>query len=298
MSGRGRSGVVPVEGAGLRWRRLGHGARTVVAAHQGPGGPPRPLWLRMLAEVPGLNVLSLELRGTDGSPRAHEDLGDRWYERWAMDVARVAEVLGETGYVYAGASHGAVVGWHLALGRPPGLRALVSVVGAPHGRDAGPGRSSGWEQRRAAVHDRRLAEEIFASMRSPTSDPLRLRRRAQARERYLKSLDALDPETLPRAGVALPHLRTDAEVAGELRRVDVPVLVAGGMQDRLCRPEDNLRAASAVPGARLVLFQDHGHSTLLDEEPEPLIDQIRLFLSPTDAKSNDRPDHEESSPCP
>jgi pimeloyl-ACP methyl ester carboxylesterase len=69
------------------------------------------------------------------------------------------------------------------------------------------------------------------------------------------------------------------------------------MQDRLCRPEDNLRAASAVPGARLVLFQDHGHGTLLDEEPEPLIDQIRLFLSPTDAKSNDRPDHEESSPC-
>jgi pimeloyl-ACP methyl ester carboxylesterase len=173
----------------------------------------------------------------------------------------------------------------------------VSVVGAPHGRGAGAVRSSGWEERRAAVHDRRRAAEIFASMRPPTSDPLRLRRRAQARERYLKSLDALDPETLPRAGIALPRLRTDAEVAGELRLIDLPVLVAGGMQDRLCRPEDNLRAAEAVAGARLVLFQDHGHSTLLDEEPEPLIDQIRLFLAHSDAKSTDRTDHEEGSPC-
>jgi pimeloyl-ACP methyl ester carboxylesterase len=273
-------GAVPVDGARLRWARLGDGPRTVIAAHQGPGGPPRPLWLRMLAETPGWNVLSLELRGTDGTSRPDGDQDGGWYPRWARDVASVAEALGETGYVYAGASHGAVVGWHLALDRPPGLRALISVVGAPHGRDGGPGAPSGWERRRAASRDRRLAEEVFASMRTPTSDPVRLRRRAKARESYLKGLDALDPDALPReVGIALPWLRTDAEVGDALRTIGIPVLVAGGLQDRLCRPEDNLRAAAAVRGARLVLFQDHGHSTLLDEEPEPLIDQIRLFLA-------------------
>ncbi|MFB4298649.1 alpha/beta fold hydrolase [Actinomadura sp. NTSP31] len=296
-------GTVRVDGADLRWARLGDGERTVIAAHQGPGGPSRPPWLRMLAETPGWNVLSLELRGTDGTLRPDEDLGDRWYPRWALDVARAAEALGEMSYVYAGASHGAVVGWHLALDRPPALRALVSVVGAPHGRDGSPTGSpdapSGWEQRKAAVRDRRLAEEVFASMRPPTSDPVRLRRRAKARESYLAGLEALDPDALPRAGIALPHLRTDAEVTDELRTIALPVLVAGGMQDRLCRPDDNLRAAGAVPGARLVLFQDHGHTTLLDEEPEPLIDQIRLFLAHAASTSapDRRPDPEESSPC-
>ncbi|MEU6745833.1 alpha/beta hydrolase [Spirillospora sp. NPDC046719] len=296
---RAAEGSVRVDGADLRWTRLGRGARTVVAAHQGPGGPSRPPWLRMLAGTPGWNVLSLELRGTDGTLRPNEDLGDRWYRRWALDVARVAEALGETDYVYAGASHGAVVGWHLALDRPPGLRALISVVGAPHGRDGGSRPPSGWEQREAAVRDRRLAEEVFASMRPPTSDPVRLRRRERARESYLKGLETLAQSALPRAGVALPHLRTDAEVADALRAIDIPVLVAGGIQDRLCRPEDNLRAASAVPGARLVLFQDHGHTTLLDEEPEPLIEQIRLFLAPTEPRStpDHRPDDEEGSPC-
>ncbi|MWA04140.1 alpha/beta fold hydrolase [Actinomadura sp. LD22] len=290
-------GTVPVDGADLRWARLGDGARTVIAAHQGPGGPSRPPWLRLLAETPGVNVLSLELRGTDGAP--HEDLGDGWYPRWALDVARAAEALSEADYVYAGASHGAVVGWHLALDRPPGLRALVSVVGAPHGRDGGPAAASGWERRKAAARDRRLAEEVFASMRPPTSDPVRLRRRAEARESYLKGLDALDPGALPRVGIALPHLRTDAEVADTLRTIDVPVLVTGGIQDRLCRPEDNLRAAAAVPGARLVLFQDHGHTTLLDEEPEPLIEQIRLFLARIGPQPTpeDRRGDEEGSPC-
>ncbi|MEU9021245.1 alpha/beta fold hydrolase [Actinomadura sp. NPDC048394] len=292
-------GTVPVDGADLRWARLGDGARTVIAAHQGPGGPSRPPWLRMLAETPGWNVLSLELRGTGGTLPPHEDLGDRWYPRWALDVARVASALGETDYVYAGASHGAVVGWHLALDRPPGLRALISVVGAPHGRDGGTTAASGWEQRKAAVRDRRLAEEALASMRPPTSDPVRLRRRAEARESYLRSLDALDPAALPQAGIALPHLRTDAEVADTLATIGIPVLVAGGIQDRLCRPEDNLRAAAAVPGARLVLFQDHGHTTLLDEEPEPLIEQIRLFLARIEPQPT--PDHrrgdKEGSPC-
>lgn len=293
-------GAVPVDGADLRWARLGDGARTVIAAHQGPGGPARPPWLRMLAGTPGWNVLSLELRGTDGTLRPHEDLGDGWYRRWALDVARVAEALGETDYVYAGASHGAVVGWHLALDRPRGLRALVSVVGAPHGRGGESRPPSGWERRKAAVRDRRLAEEVFASMRPPTSDPVRLRRRERARESYLKGLESLAPDTLPRPGVALPHLRTDAEVADALRTIDLPVLIAGGIQDRLCRPEDNLRAAAAVPGARLVLFQDHGHATLLDEEPEPLIDQIRLFLARTEPRStpDHRRDDKESSPCP
>jgi pimeloyl-ACP methyl ester carboxylesterase len=298
-TGTREEGTVEVDGADLRWARLGDGERTVIAAHQGPGGPSRPPWLRMLAATPGLNVLSLELRGTDGTLRPHEDLGDRWYPRWALDVARVAEALGEKDYFYAGASHGAVVGWHLALDRPSGLRALISVVGAPHGRAGRPGSPSGWEQRKAAVRDRRLAEEIFASMRSPTSDPVRLRRRELARESYLKGLDALDPDALPRAGIALPHLRTDAEVTETLATIDIPVLVAGGIKDRLSRPEDNLRAASAVPGARLVLFQGHGHTTLLDEEPEPLIDQIRLFLARIEPQPTPghRPDTEESSLC-
>lgn len=45
----------------------------------------------------------------------------------------------------------------------------------------------------------------------------------------------------------------------QLRRLDVPTLVIHGMVDSLVKPSGGLATAEAIPGSRLLLFNDMGH---------------------------------------
>jgi len=45
----------------------------------------------------------------------------------------------------------------------------------------------------------------------------------------------------------------------QLRRLDVPTLIVHGLLDPLVRPTGGIATANAVPGSRLVMFNDMAH---------------------------------------
>lgn len=72
-----------------------------------------------------------------------------------------------------------------------------------------------------------------------------------------------------------------APVAAELGGITAPTLVVVGADDRATPPEHARRIADGIPGARLRIVPDCGHSSTL-EQPGVLSDLLTEFLSKVD----------------
>ena len=79
-------------------------------------------------------------------------------------------------------------------------------------------------------------------------------------------------------GKLFPELKTNEEVAAQLKQVRVPTFLLYAAQDDIIPPEMALLAARSVEGSKLVLYQDHSHS-LAGEAPEQLVQEVRVFLN-------------------
>jgi pimeloyl-ACP methyl ester carboxylesterase len=89
--------------------------------------------------------------------------------------------------------------------------------------------------------------------------------------------ESIDP------GRVFPDLDTNEQVADRLSRVRVPTLLLNGAQDDLIPAEMSVLVARAVPGSKMVMYQDHSH-TLAREAPERVIAEFLLFLQELDAR--------------
>ncbi len=67
---------------------------------------------------------------------------------------------------------------------------------------------------------------------------------------------------------------------GLLSYIRVPTLVLWGKEDRILPPEEGLRLATEIPGARLVVLPDTGHLPQ-EETPEEFSHAVRQFLNET-----------------
>lgn len=72
-----------------------------------------------------------------------------------------------------------------------------------------------------------------------------------------------------------------ASVAAELGGITVPALVAVGADDRATPPAHSRRIAAAIPGARLRVVPDCGHSSTL-EQPDAISALLTEFLGEVD----------------
>ena len=221
---------------------------------------------RLLAEA-GFHVYYIQLRGFGKSTHLHDTPAGGWYPTWALDVYQFARALGISQFIYTGVSHGAGVGWNLVLMHPEAVTAFVSVVGGPHDRTKPRVRGIGI--------DGANPPPIFEV---PTTDPVRLRRRAARAQGREGRWERMSPEERAIApGRLFEELETNEAVAARLSEVRVPTLLLYAAQDDLIPPEMGLLACKAVQGSKLVLYQDHSHS-LAGEAPERLVDEVRLFM--------------------
>jgi len=111
-------------------------------------------------------------------------------------------------------------------------------------------------------------------------------------KRYLSRLDPWSPDLL----LAFEHLNTDiyglmwgpSEFAATgtlkdyeredvLSRLNLPVLFTTGRYDE-ATPETVEHYRSLVPGAKIVVFENSAHMTMLDE-PQAYVDVVREFLN-------------------
>jgi pimeloyl-ACP methyl ester carboxylesterase len=220
---------------------------------------------RLLAEA-GFHVYYIQLRGFGKSTHVHEAPAGGWYPMWAEDMYQFARRLGVDRFIYTGISHGAGVGWNLALLHPEALRAFVSVVGGPHDRTQ--------PRTRGIGVDGASPPPMF---NVPTSDPVRLQRRAERARMQGGRWDRLSAEERAISpGMLFPELETNKQIAERLSQIRVPTLLLYAAQDDIIPASMALLACTAVPGSKLVLYQDHSHS-LASESPERLVQEVLVF---------------------
>lgn len=175
---------------------------------------------------------------------------------FADDTAGLLDALGIEAAHVVGVSMGGMIAQALALEHPTRVRTLTSIMSSTGGRRVGqPTARLIRKTARRPVPTRETAVEMgveaFREICGPTFDPDEFRRMAQA---------AVDRSFRP-AGTAR---QTAAIMASNdrtpgLRRLDVPTLVVHGMLDRLVRPSGGIATAKAVPGSRLLMFNDMAH---------------------------------------
>jgi pimeloyl-ACP methyl ester carboxylesterase len=270
-----KSGVpeLAVNGTILQYAEFGAGSTVVVSAQQEFGTP------NFLERLEDAHVYAIRLRRlskTDEEPG--EDLEPRWYARWAADVCAATQALGLRDFVYTGVSHGAVIGWHLAVEHPGLLQSLAAIVGVPPPRarsSSGPsGRASQMAARQDAAALRSNVERLFG----PTTDPARrARQQRMIDERVRRVLATPLEEAAVNLGIGFPDVKTDDELAELLAGVGIPTLVIGGMHDPWVTPERLLWTARRVRDCKLVIYGDESH-LLATESPARVAEDINLFI--------------------
>lgn len=174
----------------------------------------------------------------------------------ADDAAGLLDALGVEQAHVVGMSMGGMIAQSLAIRRPALVRSLASIMSTTGSRRVGQPRV-GLVRRLAQrpVPTRETAVEssvsLFREISGPTFDEDDFRvLAARAVERSYR------PAGTARqlAAIVAAEDRTPA-----LRKVTAPTLVIHGLLDPLVRRSGGIATASAVPGARLLMFPDMGH---------------------------------------
>lgn len=206
-------------------------------------------------------------------------------ERQADAFADLLDHLGIERLPVAGGSAGALSAAQFALRHPQRCRSLVLLVPAAnlHGQDP-----VEFDALQRLVVERVLASDTLFWLASNTmrptlirtllaTDPALLDRVSPAeRERALAVLEELMPISARVRG-----LLNDARLAGspaalDLRSITVPTLVLSAEDDRFGTARTARDIASAVPGAKLVVFPRGGH--LLLGHDDDVADAISAFV--------------------
>jgi len=155
-----------------------------------------------------------------------------------------------------GISMGGMIGQTIAIEHPERARSLTSIMSTTGDRRVGQPKMrivAKFLRRKPATRETAIDEavETFREICGPTFDEAEFRQMAMASiERSFRPVGT----ARQLAAVIASGDRTD-----QLRRLDVPTLVVHGLLDPLVRPTGGIATANAVPGSRLVMFNDMAH---------------------------------------
>jgi len=230
------------EGIELFYEDLGQGDKYVLSLMM--DFPPINT-IRALADY-GYHVLLITNRGIGKSTHVFENYGAEWFNIFADDVVTLADKLGIDKFVYAGCSHGAGTGWHIALRHPERLIAFVDMVGGPHNIDEGiwSFRTMGDKAPQRKPMDPPEFEDPAVARRDARNAPYRAQLQAEQTPEE-KALDYKRP---------LIGLGTEEKVCEALRTIQTPTLMLGGMEDPISRPDLMIRTAACLPHGKLVMY--------------------------------------------
>jgi pimeloyl-ACP methyl ester carboxylesterase len=204
------------------------------------------------------------------------------YSQVANDIYRASQKLGLGKFICVGFSMGGLISFHMVTEYPEVLKAMITVGGVPQGREEKPYfrelRNKTEELLTALQDDPKalrvaLETQLAPLFGTPPSDP-----------RFQRYVDrqvsmAKQPRSVPLQGLVLPQAKTDEELMDLLGKIRVPTLVISGCGDR---PEMALRVGSAIPGAKIVLFQGEVHMI----NPRKVAPEIVHFVSQLENSSD------------
>ncbi|MFP5487406.1 MAG: alpha/beta fold hydrolase [Acidimicrobiia bacterium] len=174
----------------------------------------------------------------------------------AADAAGLLDALDIERAHVAGMSMGGMITQALAIDHPSRVRSITSIMSTTGNRRVGQPKLSlvrRFARRptptRATAVDQGV--ETFRAISGPTFDE------AEARA----MIEASVARSFRPAGVArqTAAIMASPDRTPGLRRLRVPALVVHGLVDPLVRPSGGIATAAAIPGSRLLMFNDMGH---------------------------------------
>jgi non-heme chloroperoxidase len=194
---------------------------------------------------------------------------------FAGDVAAFADALGLERVVVVGHSMGSTNAQRFAIDHPERVLGLV-LAGSF-----------------ASYRGNPVVEELWESAVSRLTDPIDPAFVRQFQESTLARpvppdfLDMVVGESLKVPAhvwrAAFEGFLED-DVAGDLGRIRVPTLIAWGARDALCSRRDQDDLLAAVPGARLLVYENAGHA-LHWEEPARFAADLVAFIESLGAET-------------
>ena len=258
--------ILAEDGIRLHYDEYGTGSRVILSAQAGF----YPKGLQQSLAEQGYHVYCLTLRGFAPSGYVTEDYGAGWYDRFADDVICLADAVGADRFFYMGASHGAGVGWHLALRHPERVAAFVAAVPGPHSLAEG-----------VMSYRQMLMQGIISApppFDPPVEDDAGREARRREREAWLKGLPEADPrEKQVDYGRPLMALGSEEKLREALKSIRTPVLILGGTEDPISTPALMTRTAECLPHCKLVMYSNCGHNIDTDLTEE-LTEEADRFL--------------------
>jgi 3-oxoadipate enol-lactonase len=219
--------------------------------------------------------VAIDWRGQGDSPPA---AGGYDMDTLSDDAIALIEQLGTARVHFVGLSMGGFVGQRIAARRPELVRSLVLLDTSADPEDA------------ASARKDRLLANIFRAVgigpvRKPTmklmfgptflADP----DSAPIVSEWVRRLAQCDRRAIRKAVMAVANRNG---VLDEIGAITAPTLVVVGEHDAATPPDRSRTIAGAIPGARLEIVANSGHSSTV-EQPAALTELIRSFVTEVDA---------------
>ena len=257
----------------------------ILILHGGPGCDHRMFgdYLDPLGD--DYRLLLVDQRAQGRSERPPEET---WtLERMAADVRALGEALGLGDYAVLGHSYGAIVALQNAVDFPGTAAQTIVSSGVPSAsflaevdanlaafepKELREQVTQSWAREKHVTTAEEVGSLLSEQLPFHFGDPLD--KRIPEYER--RSADAVySPEVLHRFA---NEEYGGIEVEDRLGAVTQPVLVLAGRKDRTCSVGAAEAIAAGIPGAELVVFEQSGHMTFV-EENERYLSVVRDFLA-------------------
>lgn len=219
---------------------------------------------RLIPLLPqSLHVLAVDQRGHGDADKPADGYA---LTSFAADVEAFMDAVGLSSAVLVGSSSGGYVAQQVAVDFPDRVAALV-LVGSPRSLRGRPAFADEVERLRDPVDPAWVRESL-------TWFPL------------LHHVPDWYVDARVEDGLRLPaHVWRDtltglftAAAPTESGVIDAPTLIIWGDHDALLPREDQEAMAAAIPGSRLVVYEDTGH-VVLWEQPERVAADVTAFIA-------------------
>lgn len=237
-----------------------------------------------MAEM-GFHVYNIQLRGYGKSSPVTEEFGEKWYDVWSGDLCDFADRIGCERFIYTGQSHGAGVGWLTCYYHPERVKAFIGVVAGPHIRNSeetGASRIATIEAASSPEKWKAYCDGRISRLRDRAEKCTDPEKRAVLLAQTEEAADFWY-NMKPASALINPHkpfawCKTEEELVKELRTINVPVLLFGGMKDEVSPPAALLRSCGAVRDSKLILYEAAGHGLSADKK-EDMLSDIRSWCT-------------------
>jgi pimeloyl-ACP methyl ester carboxylesterase len=173
----------------------------------------------------------------------------------AADAAGLLEALGVDSAHVVGVSMGGMIAQTMAIEHPERVRSLTSIMSTTGSRKVGQPTKriiAKFARRKPPARETAIDDSIetFRAICGPTFDEAEFREIAKTSiERSFRPVGT---------GRQTAAIMASGDRTEQLQQLDVPTLVVHGLLDPLVRPTGGM-ATAAVPGSRLLMFNDMAH---------------------------------------